>query len=99
MAGPICTTSLFNRLFNFMEDTGIYDPENELHVFSLHYVYLPRINAALKGFVSGWNHNPLSSEGGLSPMQLWISGLMSEPLTCEDDLTEVRLHIIVLYTI
>ena len=31
--------------------TGILDPLNELHLFCLHYTYLPRINKSLEEFV------------------------------------------------
>ena len=61
---------------------NLYDSEEEAHVFALHYVFLSRINAALKEFVDSWN--PLSSEGGLSPMQLWVSGLMTHHNQCDD---------------
>ena len=71
-------TVLFYRLFYFMEEIGILDPDNEIHLYSLHYIFLARINAALKAFKDGWNNHPLSSEGGLSPLQLWISGLVRQ---------------------
>ena len=77
-------TCLFYRLFYFLEDMNLYDSEEEAHVFALHDVFLPRINAALKGFVDSWNNHPLSSEGGLSSMQLWVSGLMTHPNPCDD---------------
>lgn len=89
-------TALFYHLFYFMEDINIYDSENEIHMFALHYIYLPRINSALRGFMSGWNNHPLSSEGGLSPLQLWISGLARQPYPVEDVITEV---LIIIYTL
>ena len=68
-------TSLFYSLFYFLEDTHLLDIENEIHLFCLHYVYLGRINSALNAFTSAWNHHPLSTQGNLSPIQLWITGL------------------------
>lgn len=68
-------TSIFYNLFYYLEDEHLLDVENETHLFSLHYIYLSRINHALNEFSNGWNHHPLSSERNLSPIQLWISGL------------------------
>ena len=75
---------LFYRLFYFMEDQGFLNPDNECHMFCLHFVYLPRINFALQNFKEGWNHHPLSSEGSLSPVQLWINGLSRQQQVCND---------------
>lgn len=66
---------LFYRLFYQMEDMMILNVENELHIFCLHYVYIPRVNRALCQFLNAWNSHPLSSQSNLSPVQLWISGL------------------------
>ena len=66
---------LFYKLFNRMEEIMILDVENEIHLFSLHYIFIPRINAALSGFLQAWNNHPLSSMRNLTPNQLWISGL------------------------
>ncbi|XP_019849774.1 PREDICTED: uncharacterized protein LOC109580730 isoform X2 [Amphimedon queenslandica] len=66
---------LFYHLFYEMEDQGILDINNEIHIYSLHYVFLPRINLALSEFKEAWNHHPLSSMSNLSPMQLWIAGI------------------------
>lgn len=68
-------TILFYRLFHHMEDMGPLNADDEIHIFCLHYVYLPRINQAISSFTQAWNNHPLSSEGNLSPIQLWISGL------------------------
>ena len=34
---------LYERLFHFMESHHYLDPLNEVHIYALHYVYLPRI--------------------------------------------------------
>ena len=78
---------LFYQLFYFMEDQGYLNSDDECQMFCLHYVYLPRINLALQNFKEGWNHHPLSSEGNLSPVQLWINGLSQQAF---DDFSEVR---------
>ena len=41
---------LYYRLFYTMEDVGILNINNEVHIFALHFVYVGRINEALKAF-------------------------------------------------
>ena len=55
---------------------GILDPLNELHLFCLHYIYLPRINKSLEEFVDQMNQRPVSTENNMSPLQLWTSGML-----------------------
>lgn len=68
-------TILFYELFTYMEEELLLNIDNELHLFSLHYVYLTRINNALHQFKVAWNNHSLSTERNMSPIQLWISGL------------------------
>ena len=86
-------TVLFYDLFNHnvMENTLILDPSNEILIFCLHYVYLPRINESLQMFTDGWNNHPMSSQNNLSPIQLWISGLSRRSMTQSENFAEVLL--------
>ena len=61
-----------------MEQTGQLNIDDMLHMFCLHYVFLPRINHALSVFKDAWNCHPLSTEGNLSPLQLWMPGLAGQ---------------------
>ena len=63
-----------HNLFYTMEEEGLLDWENEVHVCCLHYVFLSRIDNSLQVFKEAWNQHLLSSEGNLSPCQLWIRG-------------------------
>ena len=54
---------LFYNIFQYLEHLGIL-VENEVHLFCLHYVYLPKINLSLKSFQQAWNCHPMQSEGG-----------------------------------
>ena len=45
---------LFYRLFYFMEDEGLLDPPNEIHLVALHHIYLPLINEKLKVWIREW---------------------------------------------
>ena len=60
-----------------MEDSDILDPSNEVHLYALHYVFLPRINRQLKDFADGHARAPIATEHNKSPEQLWISGLLN----------------------
>lgn len=66
----------FKDQFYVMERSGLLDPVNEIHFFSLHFVYLPEINRSMQEFVNQWNHHGISTERGLSPLQLWTQGIL-----------------------
>ncbi len=76
-------TSYFYHTFMYLEDEGYLDISNEMHLFVLHYTFLPRINRHLEMFRAGWEMHPLSTERNLSPMQLWISSPRTDCLQGE----------------
>ena len=86
---------VFYRLFYEMEECGMLDLSNEVHLFALHFVYLPRINRNLEVFAQGHNRAPISTERGKFPLQLWISGAATCSNRGVDDywnqVTQVRL--------
>ncbi|XP_016383772.1 uncharacterized protein LOC107720557, partial [Sinocyclocheilus rhinocerous] len=67
----------YSDLFTFMEDQGILDSLCEFHVFCLHFIYLPRIQRAVREFRDMWNNHGLSTERGQTPLQLWHRGIVS----------------------
>ena len=67
-------TSLYYRLFYFLEQSDLLDALNEMHLFALRYVYTPRINQPLKVFQEGWNHHGTRTASHLSPHQLFVRG-------------------------
>ncbi|XP_034544131.1 uncharacterized protein LOC117816121 [Notolabrus celidotus] len=67
----------FVNLFNFMEEHDVLDSLNELHLFCLHYIYLPRIQRAATEFQNQWNNHGLSTQGGQTPLQLWQRGIVN----------------------
>ena len=71
-------THLFYQLFYHMEESLILDPSNEVQLFALHYVFVPRINKHLETFTSGHNNGPISTERNLTPLQLWVNGLAQQ---------------------
>ena len=69
-------TYIFYNLFYYMEECGLLDASNELHLVALHYVFVPRINRHLSMFADGHNRSPISTEHNRSPEQLWIRGML-----------------------
>lgn len=47
-----------------------------MHLFILHYVYLPRINVAVDSFNSAWNKHPMRTERNWSPERMWTNGMI-----------------------
>ena len=68
--------SFFYGLFYHLEDAGVVDLNNPLHLCALQYVYQPRIEQSLQSFQDTWNQHPLSSAGSSTPLQLWTTGLL-----------------------
>lgn len=69
-------TKMYYRLFYFLENQLLLDPLNELHLFALHYVYVPRINRSIEMFQEAWNHHSLRTERNSSPHQLYTAGIL-----------------------
>ena len=72
----VAVSQLYYRLFYHMESTGLLDPLDSVHLYALHFVFLPRINKALGDFIKGWNKHTLSNTGGLSPMKLYTKEMV-----------------------
>ncbi|XP_030001829.1 uncharacterized protein LOC115427420 [Sphaeramia orbicularis] len=80
---------LFHTLFRNLELEGFLNPDNELELFALHWIYVPQLQQHLQAFKDAWNHHSLRTERGQSPMQLWLSqtreGNNADPLQVADD--------------
>ena len=81
--------SRFVNIFSYLESL-LFDTTNELHLFVLHLVYTPLINQALNELTEAWNCHPLSTEGNLSPRQLWVQGMISSRNTNYSAVTSVQ---------
>ena len=57
-----CFCLVYYYAFYAMEQTGILDIENPVHLFALHLVYQPRINLSLQQFMLAFNNHRLSTE-------------------------------------
>uniref|UniRef100_A0A3B3RT86 Integrase core domain-containing protein n=1 Tax=Paramormyrops kingsleyae TaxID=1676925 RepID=A0A3B3RT86_9TELE len=54
---------LFYQIFVSLEDQGTLNPDNEVHLYTLHQIFLPQIPKHLDSFRAAWNCQ--------SPQQLW----------------------------
>ena len=68
--------TIFTSLFMFMESHRILDPGNEIDMYALHYVFLPRVQRLLDRFVQRFNMHSVSTEHNRTPRQLWASGCL-----------------------
>ena len=94
-----CICHLYYYTFYALEQSGQLDVENPIHLFCLHYVFVPRINKALKEWMHSHNHHPLSTEHNWSPNQIWLNGMLNpcNPLAQGevDDHLQERLQVLV----
>lgn len=65
----------FFYYFYFLEDTGILNVDDEIDLYTLHYIFIPVIQRQLDLFKQAWACHPLRTESNRSPQQLWIFGL------------------------
>ncbi|KAI4872541.1 hypothetical protein NFI96_003897 [Prochilodus magdalenae] len=63
---------LFYTIFCNLEREDLFNPDKEIHIYALHWVFLSQIQKHSQFFKDGWNHHRLRTEGNQSPLQLWI---------------------------
>ncbi|XP_048010685.1 uncharacterized protein LOC125262115 [Megalobrama amblycephala] len=83
------TTTYYDTLHGLEED-GLLDISNTLHIFLAQFVFLPRLRKDLQTFAEGWNHHPLRTEGNMTPHQLWEVGLMQNSISELENLEDVE---------
>ena len=62
-----CVTSTFFTLFYFMVEVGDLNPVNDIDLYVLHMVFIPRINQYLLELRSSWSIHPLRTTHNWSP--------------------------------
>ena len=73
-----CVAVLFHDTIYLLEHEDKLDPLNEIDLYCLHYVYLPRIQSALQSFIESLNNHSISTEHSLTPNQLFIRGALQQ---------------------
>ncbi|XP_056111774.1 uncharacterized protein LOC130088816 [Rhinichthys klamathensis goyatoka] len=77
---------LFSCLFLDLEADGTLNPDNEVHLFALHWTYLPQLQRHLGFFQDAWNHHKIRTAGNQSPLQLWTRFQdIQDPYQVDDD--------------
>ncbi len=78
---------VFYNLFYYLEQSGHLNPDDDVDLYSLHYIYLPRINKCLQDFVHQWNNHGIRTEKNMTPIQLFVSKSMD---LARSNLTGIR---------
>ena len=86
--------SHFQDTFRDLESEGVLDWLNEVDMFSLHYIFLPMINKCLQDFQESWNTHTLSSEGNMTPYQLFaavmsVQAISQQPIQPDEEIVHV----------
>lgn len=67
----MAVTQVYYEVLHDLEEDGLLI-SNNVHMFCLHYVFLPHLNDDLTTSSDGWDNQPLRTEENLTPSQLWV---------------------------
>ena len=59
-----------------MEENELLNRCQEIDIFALHFVFLPRIQKSLDAFKNAWKGHPMSTEKNQTPFQTWTLGMI-----------------------
>ncbi|MED6270247.1 hypothetical protein CHARACLAT_008255 [Characodon lateralis] len=62
---------LFYTTFCYLETEDQLHRDNEVHLYALHWAFLPQNNRHLQFFKDGWNNHKVRTERNQSPLRLW----------------------------
>lgn len=80
----MAVSNVHYEILHSLEDEGVLDPSDSIHLFCAQHVFLPRLQRDLDVFRMGWDNHPLRTEQNLSPQQLWTLGLLQNPIDAPD---------------
>ena len=66
---------------------NLLDCLSDVHLFALHYVFIPRVNRVLDEFMRQYNNHPLRTEHNMTPLQLYMASPTSVDLMLPDATT------------
>lgn len=69
-------TEYFYKLFYELEDEGVCDINDVIHLCAMRITFLPVINSRMNEFSRAWNSHRIRTERNLSPQQLWTRGML-----------------------
>lgn len=70
-------TRYYSDLFKFLEAQNLLDSTNELHLFALHLVFLPRINKSLFELVNQLSYRCMRTSQSKCSLALWETSMMT----------------------
>lgn len=73
----------FTEKFNTLEWDGVLDHLNEVDIFCLHCVHTQN-KQKLRDFQGAWNQYTLTTEGNMTPLQLFVEGATTHRLGEEE---------------
>ena len=80
---------LYYQLFYFMQEKGILDPFNDLHIAALYHVYLPKINRKLELWKNAWSRHRVRTKNS-SPLRVWVADQLQNPVGIECDIADIE---------
>lgn len=80
----MAVSNVYYGILHNLEDEGVLDPSDSIHLFCAQHMFLPRLQKDLDVFRVGWDNHPLRTEQNLSPHQLWTVGLLQNPVDNPD---------------
>ncbi|XP_030193106.1 uncharacterized protein LOC115528868 [Gadus morhua] len=78
--------SITSTLFHEMEASWMLNPDSEIYLFALHWVFLSLVQIHLRHFQDAWNFHSLRTENSQSPYQLWLRNIsaVADPPEVDD---------------
>ncbi|RXM29934.1 hypothetical protein EOD39_8355 [Acipenser ruthenus] len=70
--GTLMRALSMHTIFYNLETEALLNSDNEIHLYALHWAFLPQVQRHLQFFKEGWNNHKLRTEGNQSPVQLWL---------------------------
>jgi hypothetical protein len=83
---------LFASIFYFLEENYNLNIDNPIHIFALHYVFIPRINFTLDIFIQSWNYHSLRTENHKTPRQLYLEGMARNNFEGLENLNSIEIN-------
>ena len=74
-----CTDS-YKVAFEWLENNGLLDIDDPIHLWCLHFCYLPMLDQSLNWFATRWNCHKIRMDKGRTPEQLAFQGETSHLL-------------------
>ena len=63
-------------IFMYLEDKHGMDINNNIYLFCLHSVFLPRINQTLLQWKTSWNNHRIRTASNQTPLQMYVKGMI-----------------------